>query len=62
MRWEVSSCINEFIFDFSSIYVYGEDKREALKNYIEELKDYLDEVNIDDVLNNEDGEIWEEKR
>lgn len=62
MRWEVSSCINEFIFDFSSICVYGDDKREALKNYIEELKDYLDEVNIDDVLSNEDGEIWEEKR
>jgi hypothetical protein len=60
-HWQVSSCINEFIFDFSSLGVYGDDKREALKNYIEELKDYLDEVNIDDVLNNEDGEIWEDK-
>ena len=59
-RWEVSRCINEFIFDFSTLIVYGEDKREALKNYIEELKDYLDEVNIDDVLNDEDGEIWED--
>lgn len=62
MRWEVSCCINDFIFDFSSICVYGNDKREALENYIDELKDYLNEVNIDEVLSNENGEIWEEKR
>lgn len=60
-HWQVSSCINQFIFDFSILGVYGENKREALENYIEELKDYLDEVDIDEVLSNEDGEIWRDK-
>lgn len=60
-HWQVSSCINEFIFDFSTFGVYGENKKEALENYIEELKDYLDEVDIDEVLSNENGEIWRDK-
>lgn len=59
-HWQVSSCINDVIFDFSSLGVYGKNKKEALENYIDELKDYLSEVNVDEVLSNEDGEIWED--
>lgn len=58
-KYEVSSCINEYIFDFSSYYAHGKNKREALEDYIDFLIDELRSVNIDKVLSQEDGEIWE---
>lgn len=58
-KWKVSTCINEFVFDFSGLIVNGKNKREALEDYIDRLKDELNNVNIDEVLNNEDGCIWE---
>ena len=61
-KWEVSSCINEWIFSFSGLIVDGDNKKDAVMNYLERLKeeiDMQDSSNIDWVLEKADDCIWE---
>lgn len=63
-KWEVSSYINEWIFSFCSLIVDGDNKKEAVMNYLEALKeeiDMQDSSNIDWVLEKADACIWEVK-
>ena len=49
MKWEVSNIILERIFDSSSYIVYGNDKKDALKDYIENLIYELQNMSDSDI-------------
>lgn len=62
-KWEVSSCINEWIFSFSTLEVEADNKKEAVMEYLQQLKDEIDELdssNIDWVLEKAVGCVWEQ--
>lgn len=49
MKWEVSNIILERIFDSSSYIVYGNNKKEALRDYIENLIYELQNMSDSDI-------------
>lgn len=49
MKWEISNIILERIFDSSSYIVYGNDKKDALKDYIENLIYELQNMSDSDI-------------
>ena len=61
-KYEVSTCINDWIFSFSSLIVEADNKKEAVMKYLEGLKEVIDEqdiFNIDWVLEKADDCVWE---
>ena len=61
-KYEVSTCINDWIFSFSSLIVEADNKKEAIMKYLEGLKEVIDEQdisNIDWVLEKADDCVWE---
>lgn len=61
-KYEVSTCINDWIFSFSSLEVEAENKKEAVMEYLQQLKEVIDEqdsLNIDWVLEKADDCVWE---
>lgn len=61
-KYEVSTCINDWIFSFSSLIVEADNKKEAVMKYLEGLKEVIDEQdisNIDWVLEKADDCVWE---
>lgn len=62
MKWEISNIILEGIFNSSSYIVYGNNKTDALKDYIEnliyELKNISD-TDIERIANDFDDCIYE---
>ena len=61
-KYEVSSCINEWIFSFSSLIVNADNKKEAIMEYLQRLKEEIDEQdssNIEWVLEKADDCVWE---
>lgn len=61
-KYEVSSCINDWIFSFSTLEVEAENKKEAVMEYLQQLKEVIDEqdsLNIDWVLEKAGDCIWE---
>lgn len=61
-KYEVSTCINDWIFSFSSLVVEADNKKEAVMKYLEGLKEVIDEQdisNIDWVLEKADDCVWE---
>lgn len=62
MKYEVSNCILDYLFDFSSITVSASNKTEALKQYIEYLKWHLGDLAdsaIEDIVDKADDCIYE---
>lgn len=49
MKWEISNIILERIFDSSSYIVRGNDKKDALKDYIENLIYELQNMSDSDI-------------
>lgn len=61
-KYEVSTCINDWIFSFSSLIVEADNKKEAVMKYLEGLKEVIDEQdisNIDWILEKADDCVWE---
>ena len=61
-KYEVSTCINDWIFSFSSLIVEADNKKEAVMKYLEGLKEVIDGqdiFNIDWVLEKADDCVWE---
>ena len=61
-KYEVSSCINEWIFSFSSLIVDADNKKEAIMEYLQRLKEEIYEQgssNIEMVLEKADDCVWE---
>lgn len=61
-KYEVSSCINDWIFSYSALEVEAENKKKAVMEYLQQLKEIIDEQdssNIDWVLEKADDCIWE---
>lgn len=61
-KYEVSTCLNDWIFSFSSLIVEADNKKEAVMKYLEGLKEVIDEQdisNIDWVLEKADDCVWE---
>lgn len=62
MKWEISNIILERIFDSSSYIVYGKDKKDALKDYIENLiyeLQNMSDSDIERIANGSDDCIYE---
>ena len=62
MKWEVSNIILERIFDSSSYIVYGNNKKDALKDYIENLiyeLQNMSDTDIERIANDSDDCIYE---
>ena len=59
-KYEVSGCVNDFLFVFSGVIVNADSDKDALREYIKHLKDELDNIDVDKVFENvKDGYIWE---
>lgn len=48
-RYEVSTCCLDWVFDFSSLIVYARDKNDAMREFIERLKDHLESLTSSDI-------------
>lgn len=62
-KYEISSCINDWIFSFSGLVVEADNKKEAVMEYLQRLKeeiDIQDSSNIDWVLEKAGDCVWEQ--
>lgn len=62
MKYEVSNIILERIFDYSSVICYGNNKAEALKDYIQNLifeLETMSESDIEKIASESDDCIYE---